>query len=277
MRSRNLIFWRMVIVLFLAGPQAMALTQFKDGQTHDINYEIADDVWVDYESPGMQTTVNWLDGGEMLPSYTLEAYEDSRINIFGGSIDYDFFAYDNTRLIISGGSIGDDLHIYDNTQVNMSGGHIMDDFTTYGSSHVIMSGGSIGYFLRANNNSQVKISGGTIADDLYSLDNTLVTLSGGSIGDELRADDNGIIKIQGSEFLLDGQPFDYGELTSILGGYFVNEPCRHLNGKLSNGGLIDNDFYIGHDAKIILIPEPATLLLLGFGCFPILSGLRRKR
>jgi hypothetical protein len=34
---------------------------------------------------------------------------------------------------------------------------------------------------------------------------------------------------------------------------------------LTNGDPINNDFYIATNASIVLVPEPATLLLLGLG------------
>ncbi len=73
------------------------------------------------------------------------------------------------------------------------------------------------------------------------------------------------LTIYGSDFVVDGQPFGYGELTSILGGNWTDEPSRRLIGTLDSGDLIDNGFRIDHNAKIVLIPEPATLLLLGLG------------
>jgi hypothetical protein len=78
---------------------------------------------------------------------------------------------------------------------------------------------------------------------------------------ELR--DESQIKIFGSDFAVDGQAIGYVELTSILGGSPWAEPYRHLTGVLLSGELINNAFYIGDSARIILIPEPATFALLG--------------
>jgi len=50
----------MVVVVLFAGSNAIALTQYKDGGTHDIITTINDDVWVDWEAPGRGTTVNML-------------------------------------------------------------------------------------------------------------------------------------------------------------------------------------------------------------------------
>jgi len=38
-----------------------------------------------------------------------------------------------------------------------------------------------------------------------------------------------------------------------------------MTGTLASGDIINNQFRIGNTAKIVLIPEPATFLLLGLG------------
>ena len=68
---------------------------------------------------------------------------------------------------------------------------------------------------------------------------------------------SGVISIHGSDFAVDGVPFGYGELTSILGGSPWDEPNRNLTGTLASGEPINNGFYIGYDAKIVLVPAPA--------------------
>jgi hypothetical protein len=130
-------------------------------------------------------------------------------------------------------------------------------------SQVDISGGSVSYVL-PRDFSQVDISGGTITW-IYGVWSSQVNISGGTIGvyGGFRPDAQSIIKIFGSDFTVDGQTVGYGELTSIFGGSYNDEPMRHLTGTLASGELINSVFYIGHDAKITLVPEPATLLLLG--------------
>ncbi len=201
------------VVLFLCVCPAFGAIHFRDGLTHDIYYEIDEDVWVDHETPEMYTTVNWLDGAN---TSFIFGHENSKINILGGSVYL--------------------LGCIDSCQVNISGGSI---------TFVLSSGGS----------SRVDISGGSI----------------GSIGGWLELWEQSMIQIFGYDFAVDGMPFGYGELTSIYGGDPWGEPLRHLTGTLQSGELIDNDFYIGHDARIVLIPEPATLLLLGLGSLALLK------
>jgi hypothetical protein len=239
MRKIVFVLLMFVVVSCFCLSTADATIYFDDGQTHNIDYVINDHVWVDYQSSGMQTTINLLSGGSITGTYDLEAYDNSRINI-------------------SGGSIGADLRTYDISQVIISGGMIGSYILAQGNSQMTISGGSIGFNLHAYNSSQVTISGGTIGNEI---------LAGTGVGHE------SVITILGSDFAIDGQSIGYGELTSVLGGHYFNEPSRRLTGTLASGDLIDNVFYIGGESSIVLAPEPAALLLLGLGAVM----LRRKR
>ena len=73
-----------VTVLSLATSQGFGWTQYKDGGTHNISSTINDDVWVDYQAPGMQTTVNVLEGASIHNPYILQGFHESRIDIYGG-------------------------------------------------------------------------------------------------------------------------------------------------------------------------------------------------
>lgn len=224
MRSANvpvLLAVMVVLVLFLALPRANAVIDFNDGGIYNIDYEIDDDVRVDWEAPGMGTTINLLAGGAITAGYDLHGYNDSRINISGGSVGHWLKAYDSTRVEISSGWIT--------------------------------------YYLCAYGSSEVTVSGGSIWDSIF-------------VGYD--SPDDSVITFAGSDFAVDGEAFGYGELSSIYGMGFWGEPSRHLTGMLASGGLLDNDFYIGGDASIVLVPEPGTVLLLGFGAVML---RRRKR
>ncbi|MFH1370317.1 MAG: hypothetical protein ABII09_03400 [Planctomycetota bacterium] len=51
MKKSRMTIYLMLAVLFITAGQGLGFTQFKDGATHNINYTINDDVWVDYQSP----------------------------------------------------------------------------------------------------------------------------------------------------------------------------------------------------------------------------------
>ena len=240
----------MSVVLFLCACPAPGTIEFKDGLTHNIDYAIADSVWVDFQSPSMFTTVNLLGGGS---TPNLRGYEQSRINVRGGSTG---------------------LHSLDSSHVYISGGEILY-LISQDSSYVDISGGSIGE-LYSWDSSQVNITGGSIYKYLCSFSSSQVDIFGGSIKGPLYLDVRSFINIYGSNFAVDGKPFGYGEITSILGGSPWDEPLRHLTGTLLNGELIDNDFRIGYDARIVLIPEPASAILMSVGA-TILTLRRKKR
>ena len=77
---------------------------------------------------------------------------------------------------------------------------------------------------------------------------------------------------------MNGQPFGYGELTTILGGSYLDEPGRRLAGTLLSGEAINNRFYIGNSAKIVLAPTPAPgALILGSIGVGFVAWLRRRK
>ncbi len=228
MRNVTMTIWVMVMSVCLCAMPAFGWTQFNDGGTHDITATINDDVWVDYESPGMETTVNLLPGGAV---DSIQGHEDSVINLVGGLIDSSLYAYDSSHVNIFSGSTNT-LLTYDESQANMSGG--------------------VSYWAKAEDNSQIYFSGGSISSYFMVYNNSRLVLSGGLIGDELAVADSGVIIIFGSDFAVDGNPVGYAELTSILGGECYDEPSRLLTGTLLNGDLVDNRFYIGNDSSIVL-------------------------
>ena len=273
----------MCVIVAVVSNQAMALIQYNDGGTHNISTTINTEVWVDYAIPGAYTTVNLLEGGNISP-HSLKAYEDSRVNISGGFVDGYLLAYNNSQVIISAGVLDNNVEACNSSHINFTGGLITSQFYArdtsrvdifdgliehgfyaYDSSQVNMSGGSLNWYLQALGDSQVTISGGEIIGDLVASDNSQMDVYGVSITRDITATKKGVLTIHGTNFEIDGQPFGYGELTSLLGGPHSSEPHRRLTGMLANGTMIDNDFSVGYDAKIVLVPEPATFLVLGLG------------
>lgn len=284
MKNVKMTICLMSAVLFMATGQVFGLTQYKDGDTHNIDYPLWDDVWVDYLSPSMQTTVNLHDNSAIHSPYKLQAYQDSQINIVG-SQDYlisigPLNAFDNSRITMSGGT-GQTLYTYNNSQLAMSGGRfnflyaydnsqyvmsggIAIELYAYNSSQIIVSNFTSGAFFTCDN-SHVMIMGGYINGNLNTDGNSHVTIAGGIIDNYIFLKDDSIIVLNGANFAIDGTPFVSGEITSILGGTLESEPHRWLTGTLANGDIINNQFKIGDTAKIVLIPEPCTMLLLGLG------------
>jgi hypothetical protein len=248
--------------LLLTSTQVMGLIQFNDGQTHDIDYGINNEIWVDYEYPAVETTVNWLNGGSIDGDNDLYVYEDCRINISGGAINDYLYVYDRSQINMSSGSISDVFQVYDSSEVTISGGSLGWGLYAHNNSYVNISGGSLGTYVYTTDSSELIFTGGSIVYDLAVMGNSEVTFSGGSIGREMRVKDDGILTIEGTDFAVDGQPFGYGELNSIYGGSYMDEYSRNLTGTLVNGDPIDIGFLIGNTGRIILAPLPPTIFTL---------------
>ncbi|UCH70810.1 MAG: hypothetical protein JSV29_02175, partial [Candidatus Bathyarchaeota archaeon] len=129
--------------------------------------------------------------------------------------------------------------------------------------------------LYAYHNSQVTIMGGSISR-YQANHNGHIDVYGGSVSRHITAGLNGTITIYGSSFAIDGVTFGYGEVSSIYNSknYYM-EPARRLTGILASGELIDVDFYLGDDAKIVLTPLPSSVILGSIGL--TFSGWLLKR
>jgi hypothetical protein len=182
-------------------------------------------------------------------------YNDGRIHTVNWAI-YDTVVVRNSPLsqpttlnVVPGGVIIY-LYVYNSSQVNISGGSIDHFLWARDNSQVSMSSGYIRYYLDGCDSSQVNISGGLIDGDLGAYNYSQVTMSGGLIHNWLEAYDYSLLTIDGSGF-----NYPYGTLTGS--GY--------LTGTLASGDLINNSFRTYGAGRIVLVPEPATLLLFGLG------------
>jgi len=149
MKKEKITICLIAAVLFITAGQGFGWTQFNNGGTQDVNYQLNDDVWVDYyQASFMQTIVNLLKGGNIPSPYTLQGFNNSRINISGGTINY--------------------LQIYNSSQVTMSGGTV-NGMQTNDSSRITISGGTIGgrflLGISANSSAILIIHGSNFAID----------------------------------------------------------------------------------------------------------------
>lgn len=245
MKSMKMTIWMMTIVLCFGLTRAHGVL-LNDGLIHNIFtttgvIEIRDDDFFD-----RATTVNVLDGGW---TTSISAYERSVVNVSGGRIYGVLHAYDNSQVTVSDGHIDGGLRGNDSSKISISSGEIDIIWTT--------------------GNCELSISGGSILHALASSGSSRVTVSGCSIGYEVHTEGNSMITFVGNDFGINSVPVGYGVFDS--GGQGTVHGI--LTGTLANGGSLDNEFWIRGDARIALVPEPTTLLLLGLG----VVLLRRSR
>jgi len=238
MRTRKTTIWIMVSMFFPLGlPVVQATVVLNDGGIHTLNWTINDGVNIKNSPLNYPTTLNLVTGGWI--KYWLYVYDSSQANISGGRIDWFLNASNNSLVRISGGLISGVLSTQDD-------------------SYVDISDGLIGAYLQVCQNSHVSISGGSLGSDLYTFDSSQLDISGGTIGGSLITNEYSQITIYGSGF---NHP--YGILTGT----------GLLTGILANGDLISNHFQTYSYSRIILVPEPTMLLLLGLGA--VIVGKKR--
>ena len=233
---------------------------FDDGLSHTINSNIYQNDYIDVDM-----NVNNIPG--------------TNINIMDNSLVGGLYAYNNSSIYMSGGQIDNNLAVRDDAFASFSNGHIVWHIDVYDNAEAVMSGGSL-YGLRVHHNSNVTITGGIIEDRISVKDNAVVTLSGGLLQNgpsntSLSVSTNALIYLDGTGFEIDGISLHNGDKLSDFGQLIPNSIYDYYTGRvtgiLSDGSALNSDFMIFNTefllgiADIVIIPEPATLILIGLG------------
>lgn len=133
----------------------------------------------------------------------------------------------------------------------------------------LLTNGIIHGELCVYDHSQANVLGGILTSGLLTNDDSRALVTGGALNYCLFVNHNSITTFQGNGFEIDGAPASYGVYTTNR----REQVNGRLTGILANGDGLDCQFWITGRASIVLIPEPATLLLLGLGS---LFLLRRR-
>ena len=264
---------------FLISISARADTTYNDGGIHNISTIM---------QPGKvhldnRTTVNILPGGSITGgfeqwAYGIESYFSS-VNVSGGSVKggtvvgefgwaEGIYASHGEINIYSGSVTGGTLPSIDagwahgitatNSTINIFGGSVTGGIGQYpeGYAEGISSGYSTINVFGGNiagigvSSGTLNINGGSIDDDITILD-SIVNIYGGDINNSIHVYDRSSVNIYGSGF------------NYALG--LINDASGVLTGTLADGTLLNLPFNQDSRSQIVIIPEPATLILFAIG------------
>jgi len=133
---------------------------------------------------------------------------------------------------------------------------------TINTPNVTLSGGSFDEIILLTGATDFTLSGGTLLGDFTALNGTTATITGGILeGDLLVPGEGAIVEIVGVNFLVDGSDSFSTPLTADICGV---DGCV-ITGTLENGDPISITGYALRTGQIRLVPEPATVLVVGLG------------
>ncbi|MEM1228697.1 MAG: hypothetical protein AAGJ40_23680 [Planctomycetota bacterium] len=247
----------------LSAKSSFAEVVFDDGGFNVVNTAIDDFIRVSDSSSGTPTSVIFEAGANIMGDSfgdSIRVRDRSMISVFDGTFAEDVTALDSSVMEISGGQFLDDVFAFDDSLVLVSGGSIADDLTAVGNSNVIMTGGSVGEDVEVSGAS-IRVVGGAFATS---------GMGGLALGD------GGEIVLVGSNFLLNGAPIGFGEITDFSG---------LLSGTLSDGSMFSdipfrrnfgNPMMPG-TLSVTAIPEPTAFWLMTFIAVGSTVLFRRRR
>lgn len=204
----------------------------------------------------------FISNGHILPGEEwgiIEIYNDgTMVNMLGGLVDR-IETFDASALNVTGGDISTILAL-GSTIVNVSGGYVYG-IEAGNHSTVNFSGNASALSIIAGSSGTINMAGGSIKY-LRAGDTGTINLYDGIVSECLNAWDAAAVNIYGYGFSHDpgAGDWDGGQLT----GFWLNDVGFSVD-------LYDSDTY----DHINLVPEPASLLLFGFGSL-ILSRRRQS-
>lgn len=243
-----------ILLCITAIPKIVNATTYIDdpGNTVVVSSPISDQVYVDYYTPTQPGThVRIVPGGS---TQNTRIYNYGMLTMAGGLIVSEVWFYDNSSGDILSGNVNGYIRVTENSSLTMSGGSNLS--------------GWMGVF----DNGQAAISGGHFGD-LELTAHALVSLTGSNfrIGGQTVT---GLLDID--QLVEDGllTPFEFPEYSNI-------QYEGVLSGVLSDNTSFSSNISITHftdgrgdTANINLIPEPATVVLMGTGACVLIR--RRK-
>jgi hypothetical protein len=248
---------------------------FDDGLPHTIDYH------TDFvEVLGDGTSVSLEEGGAVeddlgvfdYGAFTLNGGWTGRVNVDenasflmnAGTIK-GHNSVGNASFTMNGGTIEEGTLVGNNASFIMNGG-IVNGFYVIGDGVLTMNGGIVNGYVDLEWSGFFNMYGGEIGTSLILNDDCAAYIYGGTISQEIRVAHNSNVYLYGTGFYINGTPLENGDKLTDYATLDGNRYTGTITGILDDGSELNNVFYIGNDTSdIIVIPEPTTLLLLGFG------------
>ncbi|NLW82853.1 MAG: PEP-CTERM sorting domain-containing protein [Phycisphaerae bacterium] len=214
----------------------------------------------------------WLAVVPLIISTGADAFIE--VSITGGSHfqitsgDWWVNVHDTSSVDIYGGQMY--VYLHQNSKADIFGGTVYYH-ETKGESRSNISGGTI-WTLWAIDRSRSNISGGNTGT-VYAKNQSRITISGGMVN-KVSAADSSFVRFTGYDFeASDGLSF-VGEPT--VGWQIALHGCGTLSGKWADGTSWTTSIENGRNMQVYtIVPEPTTLLILGFGGLGLLKPRNR--
>jgi len=237
--SRKLKILLLIMLCLIAVESQGTTITLNDGQHHIVDYN--------YNTGGF-----WVDrgDGEILGT-TLEIVQGGKCGVAVGNMG---------KVILAEGVLTG-IYAEHNSFVTFLSGTLDDGYFGVGNSHLEMSGGII--------------TGDSYSRGIWLRNYSTATISGGMLSGDFMLRDSSALTLVGSDFAINGVSVslyedikDYATYEHISDGIYGYTGT--ITGTLADGSSLNNYFEIWDNGgvsngNIYLIPEPCSVLLLGFG------------
>jgi hypothetical protein len=156
--------------------------------------------------------------------------------------------------LIHEGDEYDQVHVYDDATVGITGGRVLDLYANDSSTVNLFDGEVL--WLYGSDSSRIYMYGGSIDRALTLTGSSVASLYGGMSDVEIRIFDSGIVRFYGYGF--EFEPTGASGKSGMLSGYW-------LDGASFSGIYLRNLPEPFPGTQVVLIPEPASFLLLSLG------------